>query len=248
MDADDVEAVRPPAAAGGGALEGIRVIELGQLLAGPAAHTGVARIDWRRATGGRSRPYTLFDDLAPAAHPAAGPVPARPVAELVELTLADRAQGRHAVLDELLARLGPLLGLTEADRDALRPVFTGSRLSELGFDSLTTIRLRNQLLADYSVDLAPELLFGGGTAGAIAGQICQQLPRRSIIAAAGAVGRPRAADPPRGPAARPPAARPRPRHSLRGRGARPPGGPHRPAPPWLRPRPRSRRPPGRHPR
>jgi NAD(P)-dependent dehydrogenase (short-subunit alcohol dehydrogenase family) len=158
---------------------------LGHVLGEPTAHVGVARIDWRRAAGARQHPYTLLGDLAPEDPPAARPVPARPVSELIQLTLTDRAQAREVVLSDLLARLGQLLGLTDADRGAVRPVFAGSRLSELGLDSLTTIRLRNQLLADYCVDLAPELLFGGGTAADIADQVCQQLTLRNVIAAEG---------------------------------------------------------------
>ena len=110
------------------------------------------------------------------------------MSELVQLTLTDLAQAREAVLADLLARLGQLLGLTQADRDAAKPAFAGSRLSEFGLDSLTTIRLRNQLLTDYAVDLAPELLFGGGTAADIADQVCQQLTLRNVIAADGDLG------------------------------------------------------------
>jgi NAD(P)-dependent dehydrogenase (short-subunit alcohol dehydrogenase family) len=161
---------------------------LGHLLGEPAAHAGVARIDWRRAAGARQQPYTLLDDLRPPDPPAARPAPGRPVSELVLLTLTDLAQAREAVLTDLLARLGQLLGLTQADCDAVKPAFAGSRLSEFGLDSLTTIRLRNQLLADYAVDLAPELLFGGGTAADIADQVCQQLTLRNVIAADGALG------------------------------------------------------------
>ena len=158
---------------------------LGHVLGEPAAHVGVARIDWRRAAGARPQPYALLDDLCPQDPPAARPAPGRPVSELVQLALTDLGRAREAVLGDLLAYLGQLLGLTEADCDAAKPAFAGSRLSEFGLDSLTTIRLRNQLLADYAVDLPPELLFGGGTAADIADQVCQQLTLRNIIATDG---------------------------------------------------------------
>jgi hypothetical protein len=153
---------------------------LARVLDGTAAHSGVASVDWQRVTAARRQPYTLLADLARGG---AEPARAVPVAELARLVLEDPANAHEAILADLLAQLAQLLDLADADRDALRPAFAGMRLTELALDSLTTVRLRNRLLADFAIDVPPEFLFGGGTAAEIASLIGQQLAFRNVIAA-----------------------------------------------------------------
>ncbi|MEV1146884.1 acyl carrier protein, partial [Micromonospora sp. NPDC049799] len=103
--------------------------------------------------------------------------------DLAMLTLTDPVAAREVVLAGLLERAAVLLGLSAADQEAIRPTFAGTRLNELGLDSLTTVRLRQRLLVDYAADVPPADLFGGGTAAEVAELICQQLTLRSVIAA-----------------------------------------------------------------
>ncbi|MFI9154632.1 SDR family NAD(P)-dependent oxidoreductase, partial [Streptomyces sp. NPDC053367] len=154
-------------------------------LGADVARAGVAAVDWQRhrAATPRPVPYTLLAGVRPAGEePAATARPGQDVRELSELVVRDPEAARQAVLDELLARCAALLSLDEQEVAELRPAFPGRYLNEHGFDSLTTIQLRNQLLGDLSVDLSADFLFGGGTAAEIAEQICRQLTALSVLA------------------------------------------------------------------
>ncbi|MFG2052917.1 SDR family NAD(P)-dependent oxidoreductase [Micromonospora sp. NPDC048930] len=162
---------------------------LGMLLAPPAGEpvepvVGLARVDWRRSltAAGRARPYRLLAEVTPADLAGGGDDgPSAP--DLAVLALTDPVAARELVLAGLLERVALLLGLSAADQEAIRPTFAGTRLNELGLDSLTTVRLRQRLLVDYAADVPPADLFGGGTAAEVAELICQQLTLRSVIAA-----------------------------------------------------------------
>ena len=156
---------------------------LERLLAAGDGYAGLARVDWARfaATAGRIEPFTALDDLLPVA--AAGDTAASTRAgELLPVLLEDPATAQELVLDELLDRLAAVLQLTGAERDRLRPAFGQVRLNELGLDSLSTVQLRNRLLADFHTDVPPDLLFGGGTAADVAALICRQLTLRVVVA------------------------------------------------------------------
>jgi acyl transferase domain-containing protein len=149
------------------------------------AHVGLARVSWlRRQEAYAGVPDLLLTDLSGG--PAAAPVldGAVDLDDLTKLVLEEPARAREGVLTVLLERVGHLIGLSAEDRSALRSTFAGSRLSSLGLDSLTTVRLRGRLLADLDVDVAPDVLFGE-TAGEVADQICQQLAVRAVLASAG---------------------------------------------------------------
>ncbi|MGS2642857.1 SDR family NAD(P)-dependent oxidoreductase [Streptosporangium sp. G12] len=185
-------------AARGGAIEktdamGIRAIPPDQALAAlgalPAAsppHVGLALMDWRRhvTAARRGQPYTLLTDVTPedvpGSEPAAGPGRAKDLAKLV---VRDPDEAREVLLGELLDRVAQLLGLSAAERTELHPQFRHHRLNELGFDSLTTVQLRNRLLADFSADASPDFLFGGGTAMEIVELICRHLTALTVLAA-----------------------------------------------------------------
>jgi acyl transferase domain-containing protein len=150
-------------------------------------HVGISKVDWYRylAASAGCTPYTLLADLSvhdlAFGSPAAGPN----ADELARLVLTDPQAAQAAVLDELLNLVGSMLGMTGADRAELRPTFDSSRLSMLGLDSLTTVRLRRRILADYTADLPADFLFGGGTATEIADAICEHLAIRSVVAVDG---------------------------------------------------------------
>jgi hypothetical protein len=164
-----------PTAAALGALQ--------RLLAAGATHAGLARVDWARfaATAGRIEPFTALDDLLPVLA-TAGPQTAARAGELLAVLLEDPERAHELVLDDLLGRLAAVLQLTGAERERLRPGFGRVRLNELGLDSLSTVQLRNRLLADFSTDVPPDLLFGGGTAADVAALICRQLTLRVVVA------------------------------------------------------------------
>jgi hypothetical protein len=75
-----------------------------------------------------------------------------------------------------------LLGVPDEEREALRPSFTGMHLSELGLDSLATVRLRSTLLTHLAADVPPNYLLGEPTAADIVAFICQQLVLQNVIA------------------------------------------------------------------
>lgn len=69
-----------------------------------------------------------------------------------------------------------------AEVGEMRARFGTVRLSELGLDSLGTVRLRNRLIADFGADVPPEQLFGGSTAEGVAELVCHQLAIRRLVA------------------------------------------------------------------
>jgi hypothetical protein len=158
---------------------------LAPLVTDAPPHVGLAKVDPRRfpAALARRTPYTLLAGLLPAAPDEREAARTAPVEGLTRLLAQEPAAAREAVLGELLDRVAPLLGMTDADRDGCRPTFRHTRLNELGLDSLTTIRLRDRLLVDFSTDIPPNLLLGGGTAMEVVEAICQQLAIRSIVTA-----------------------------------------------------------------
>ncbi|WP_306323276.1 MULTISPECIES: SDR family NAD(P)-dependent oxidoreductase [unclassified Streptomyces] len=147
----------------------------------------VVTVDWANLAAGRRRPpYTLLADLLPVggadgAAPHEGPADSGRVRELARLAVSEPEAVRSTVQEELLDRAARLLGLTGQERDTLRPVFADRRLGEMGFDSLTTIQLRNQLLADFGADVATGTLLGG-TPAEITDLVCRQLAALSVLA------------------------------------------------------------------
>ncbi len=160
----------------------------GRVPADGPAHVALAAVDWQRyaAADTRRLPDTLLADvLAPVsptfADHGTGTAP-DDSADLAALLLTRPEEAREAALGLLLDVVVRLLAMTVKERDAMRPTFRHKYLNELGFDSLTTIRLRNRLRADFSADVSADFLFGGGTAQEIAELICRQLTTRSVLA------------------------------------------------------------------
>ncbi|MFH9065076.1 type I polyketide synthase, partial [Streptomyces coeruleorubidus] len=173
---------------GADAMSPERALEaLSRLPGTAAAQVGVARLDWRRrltALGG-TRPYTLLSDLVPADLPGLSgldPADAGRLDKLALLVLSDPDAAREDVLDGLLGRVALVLEMSAGTRDGLRPRFADQRLTGLGLDSLSTIRLRNRIQADFGVNVPAQQLLGGATAGELAELICQQLIVRNMLA------------------------------------------------------------------
>jgi acyl transferase domain-containing protein/NAD(P)-dependent dehydrogenase (short-subunit alcohol dehydrogenase family) len=146
-------------------------------------NVGLAAVDWHRyaASAARRRPYTLLTDVAGPPDTDAGAAGPDRLPELARLVVGSPERAREVILTELLDRVAVLLGLTADDRDELRPTFGHQRLNRLGFDSLTTIQLRNRLRTDFSTDASTDLLFGG-TAMEVVELICRQLTALSVLA------------------------------------------------------------------
>ena len=138
-------------------------------------------MNWRRvaAHAGR-RPYTLLNDVLPASRAETSARQTRHPDDLAKLIAEDPDAAREAVFTELLDHVAPLVGMSPTVRSELRATFPSALLSELGLDSLTTVQLRNRLLAEYSVEIAPHHLFGG-TGTEVVDLICQQLSLRNIV-------------------------------------------------------------------
>jgi hypothetical protein len=147
---------------------------------------GLAAVDWRRhaVSAARRLPYTLLADLTdladlPTADAETADLDRLP--RLALLVVGSPDEAREVILTELLERVAVLLGMTAGERDELRPTFGRQRLNRLGFDSLTTIRLRNRLRSDFATDASTEFLFGG-TAMEVVELICRQLTALSVLA------------------------------------------------------------------
>nr|WP_228562947.1 type I polyketide synthase [Catenulispora rubra] len=161
---------------------------LDEVVPGPLAHVAVARIDWDRQAAGRDpgRPSSFLADFRGAGRADGDREgPRYDADELADLVLGDPGAARTAVLEGLFLGLAQLLGLSAADRDALRPRFAATPLNTIGLDSLSTVRLRRRIAADFGVDVSAETLFGGGTATQIAELVCEQIALRSVIAGDG---------------------------------------------------------------
>jgi hypothetical protein len=104
--------------------------------------------------------------------------------EVLRLALHEPEAARRLLLDTLLERVSVLLGLSPADREAVRPRFDQTRLGLLGIDSLGMARLRDRFRVDLSVDVPPQRLLGDATAGDIVDLICRQLVAASLVIAA----------------------------------------------------------------
>ncbi|WP_222723743.1 SDR family NAD(P)-dependent oxidoreductase [Streptomyces sp. t39] len=158
---------------------------LDRVPAGGPGHVAVGAVDWARfaAAAGRTRPDTLLAELVPAGTGEVAGGGGGTAEDLARLVVERPEEAPGTVLGRLLDVVASVLGLSDAEREAMRPAFGHRHLNELGFDSLTTIRLRNRLRADFFADVPADFLFGGGTARGIAELICRQLAAMSVLAA-----------------------------------------------------------------
>ncbi|MDQ1039017.1 acyl transferase domain-containing protein [Streptomyces sp. V3I8] len=112
--------------------------------------------------------------LAPAAVPRTA-ASARPAADRAA-TLRDRlaeaapSERRHIVLEAVQAEAAAVLGHAAQNR-----VAAGSRFQDLGFDSLTSLELRNRLSSVTGVRLPPTLVFDHPSPGALADRLTATL-------------------------------------------------------------------------
>ncbi|WSA22419.1 beta-ketoacyl reductase [Streptosporangium subroseum] len=129
----------------------------------------VADVDWARFVPvfSTARPRPLLTDLLPDSHPDAGPARDDLAARLADATPAERDRILlRLVRDEVAAVLGHGSGTAVAP---------GRAFSELGFDSLTAVQLRDRLIAATGLSLSPTLVFDYPNAEQLAGHLRETL-------------------------------------------------------------------------
>ncbi|GAA1954835.1 type I polyketide synthase [Amycolatopsis minnesotensis] len=150
---------------------GIALAGLGNALARDETTTVLARVDWPRflPVFESARPSPLFDNLR------AAPGDGRPremagsefARDLASLNVRERDR---VLLDLVRARAAVVLGHGSAT--AVRP---GQAFGELGFDSLTSVELRDQLSGVLGLRLPATLLFDHPTPSAVAAHLATEL-------------------------------------------------------------------------
>ncbi|WP_446563231.1 SDR family NAD(P)-dependent oxidoreductase [Streptomyces caelestis] len=133
-----------------------------------------------RGTGG-SVPALLRGLVGPSAPTAAASAPARHDAsgDLRQRLVGVDAQERERILLDLVRRtVAEVLGHTESS--AVAP---GRAFSDLGFDSLTAVELRNRLGARTGLRLPATLVFDHPSAQALARYVDSALPRDDVPSA-----------------------------------------------------------------
>ncbi|SNT63927.1 Acyl transferase domain-containing protein [Streptosporangium subroseum] len=129
----------------------------------------VADVDWARFVPvfSTARPRPLFTDLLPDSPPGTGPARDDLAAGLADATPAERDRILlRLVRDEVAAVLGHGSGTAVAP---------GRAFSELGFDSLTAVQLRDRLIAATGLSLSPTLVFDYPNAEQLAGHLRETL-------------------------------------------------------------------------
>nr|WP_078970572.1 type I polyketide synthase [Streptomyces sp. NRRL F-6492] len=101
------------------------------------------------------RVHPLLQDLAPASRPRRAAATARPADDLPRrLAALDATAREQALLDVVHAQVNDILGHAPGT-----PVNPGRTFQEIGFDSLTTVELRNKLNAATGLRLPTTLVF-----------------------------------------------------------------------------------------
>ncbi len=140
---------------------------------------------WRRSAADSGTVAHLMRSLVRAAPRRVAPAPGDQGGAAVERPLRERLaalppEGRRgAVLELVTAQAAAVLGHAPGHR-----IEPGRTFSELGFDSLTAVEIRNRLNAATGLRLAPTLIFNHPTADALADHVLTRLAPTVAEAAA----------------------------------------------------------------
>jgi acyl transferase domain-containing protein len=143
----------------------------------------VADVDWERFssafTAQRPSPF-LTNVMAPAGEDTTPKAPAAEATPLrQQLAAATAVQQQQLLVRHIQTLAATILG--HPGLDAVPPT---QPFQELGFDSLTAIELRNQLVATTGLELAPALVFDHPTPSALATYLRAELTGQKAVASA----------------------------------------------------------------
>ncbi|MFG3252544.1 type I polyketide synthase [Streptomyces sp. NPDC048172] len=143
-------------------------------------------------TGLTYAPSGLAESAGPAGQPVdaglAGQVPEVPeepwdAGELARLAVEEPQAAREALTDLLFARVSGLVGGFAEDAESLRARFSGTRLGDVGLDSMAAMRIREQFRSALSVDVPPQRLLGDSTVADVVELVCRSLAAQRLVAA-----------------------------------------------------------------
>ena len=100
---------------------------------------------------------------------------------LSRLAIEEPERARQVLTDILFDRVTALVEGLPDDRESLRERFGGTRLGDLGMDSLRVMRLREQFRMRLFVDVPPQRLLGDTTVADIVDLVCRSLAVRSLV-------------------------------------------------------------------
>ncbi|GAA0553250.1 hypothetical protein GCM10010172_39740 [Paractinoplanes ferrugineus] len=147
------------------------ILALEQVVAARAVESVVVNVAWPRFLPAftASRPSRLLVGFEPAATPE--PVAATGAGSLTErLAALPVAERRPALLEVVCANVAALIGQSEVGR-----IDPGRALKDLGFDSLTSVELRNKFAALLGIRLSATLVFDFPTPHALADHLLTEL-------------------------------------------------------------------------
>ncbi|WP_143261731.1 type I polyketide synthase [Allokutzneria sp. NRRL B-24872] len=142
---------------------------------------GLSAADRARLARSGLAPLSTVDALAMFDAAVAGPEPVYVGAKLGRVSAPRRARVEtdEAVLRSVRTAVAEVLGHTDARSvDVTRP------FQELGFDSLTSVELRNRINAEFGLSLPATLVFDHPNAAALAERLKEELSGESAPAAA----------------------------------------------------------------
>jgi acyl transferase domain-containing protein len=151
---------------------GLAIKAMGQALAGPDSLLAVMDVDWAQFAASPSPFVHDLPDVVQLAREAGAVAGTGPGGDLGQAELTRRLAGlpkaRQIQMLADLVRTGAATVLGHASTDAIEELGSGRTFGELGFDSLTSLEMRQQLAALTGLRLPATLLFDYPTPAVLA--------------------------------------------------------------------------------